>query len=67
MRVGITEIIVILAVVFLFFGGVKLTGIGKALGRSIREFRDEVKGGKAETDAETAATTADGGESDGKS
>lgn len=55
MRVGITEIIVILAVVFLLFGGVKLTGIGKALGRSIREFRDEVKGGKAETDTENAA------------
>jgi sec-independent protein translocase protein TatA len=55
MRVGITEIIVILAVVFLLFGGAKLSGIGKALGRSIREFRDEVKGGKAETDTENAA------------
>jgi sec-independent protein translocase protein TatA len=70
MRIGITEIVVVLAVAFLLFGGVKLTGLGKTLGRSIREFRDEVKGGKSETDAENAAADAggsSGGESNGKS
>jgi sec-independent protein translocase protein TatA len=67
MRVGITEIIIILAVAFLLFGGVKLTGLGKTLGRSIREFRDEVKGGKAETDAENAGKAGDGGKPDGTS
>ncbi|MDR0585918.1 MAG: twin-arginine translocase TatA/TatE family subunit [Treponema sp.] len=67
MRIGITEIIIILAVAFLLFGGVKLTGLGKTLGRSIREFRDEVRGGKAKTDAEAADGGRQGGESDGKS
>jgi sec-independent protein translocase protein TatA len=39
-----TEIIVIVVVAFLLFGGVaKLSGLGKALGKSIKDFRDEVK------------------------
>lgn len=43
MRLGATELLLILAIAFLVFGGSKLTGIGKALGTSIREFKQEVK------------------------
>ena len=43
MRIGITEILVILVIVVVVFGGGKLAGVGKALGQSIRDFKKEVK------------------------
>ena len=43
MRIGITEILVILVIVLVVFGGSKLAGVGKALGQSIRDFKKEVK------------------------
>lgn len=42
MRLGITEILLILVIVLVLFGGGKLAGVGKALGQSIREFRKEL-------------------------
>ena len=47
MRLGITEILLILVLALVIFGGSKLSGVGKALGQSIREFKKEV-GGKEE-------------------
>ncbi len=44
MRLGMGELIIILIIAVLLFGGKKLSGVGKALGQSIREFKDEVKG-----------------------
>ncbi len=44
MRLGMGELIIILIIAVLLFGGKKLAGVGKALGQSIREFKDEVKG-----------------------
>ncbi len=49
MRIGITEILVILAIALVVFGGGKLAGVGKALGQSIREFRKEVKSDDKQT------------------
>lgn len=43
MRIGALEIIVILLVALVVFGGSRLSGVGKALGQSIREFKKEVK------------------------
>lgn len=43
MRLGATEILLILAIAVLVFGSSKLSGLGKALGTSIREFKEEVK------------------------
>lgn len=43
MRLGATEILLILAIAVLVFGSNKLAGLGKALGTSIREFKEEVK------------------------
>lgn len=43
MRLGVTEILLILVLVLVIFGGGKLAGVGKALGQSIRDFKKEVK------------------------
>ena len=43
MRLGTTEIILIVVLALVLFGGSKLAGVGKALGTSIREFKEEVK------------------------
>lgn len=42
MRLGTMEILLILVIALVLFGGGKLAGVGKALGTSIREFKKEV-------------------------
>lgn len=44
MRLGATEILLILMIALVVFGSSKLTGLGKVLGTSIREFKQEVSG-----------------------
>jgi len=47
------EILLILVLALVIFGGGKIAGVGKALGQSIREFKNEVKSDdKAEEKAE---------------
>lgn len=41
---GVPELLIILAVVLLLFGGTKLAGLGKSTGRALREFKEETKG-----------------------
>lgn len=50
MRLGVTEIVLILVLALVLFGGGKLAGVGKALGKSIKDFKNEMKDddGKAE-------------------
>lgn len=48
MRLGWTELILILVIVLVIFGGSKLTGIGSALGKSIKDFKKEVKSGDSD-------------------
>ena len=43
MRLGMGELLIILLIAVLLFGGKKLSGMGKALGQSIREFKEELK------------------------
>ncbi len=43
-KFGWTEIILILAVVLLLFGGRKIPELRKGIGRGIKEFKDGVKG-----------------------
>ena len=43
MRLGTTEIILIIVLALVLFGGGKLAGVGKALGKSIKDFNSEVK------------------------
>ena len=46
-RFGLTEILVILAVVLLLFGGKKIPELMKGLGTGIKEFKDASKGDQA--------------------
>jgi sec-independent protein translocase protein TatA len=43
-RIGMTEIIVILVIVLLLFGGKKIPELMKGLGSGIKEFKDASKG-----------------------
>ncbi|NLO14129.1 MAG: twin-arginine translocase TatA/TatE family subunit [Clostridiales bacterium] len=43
MRLGVWEIVLILVLALVLFGGNKLSGVGKALGQSIRDFKKEVQ------------------------
>ena len=43
MRLGTTEIILIVVLALVLFGGGKLAGVGKALGTSIKDFKKAVK------------------------
>ena len=40
---GVPELLIILAVVLLLFGGARLAGLGKSTGRALREFKEETK------------------------
>lgn len=52
-KINIWELLVILAVALLLFGPGRIGGIGKALGKSINEFKKELKGDKEkETESE---------------
>lgn len=53
MRLGTTEIVLIIVLALVLFGGGKLAGVGKALGKSIKDFKQEVK----EDDAAPAASS----------
>ena len=52
MRLGITEILLILVLALVVFGGSRLAGVGKALGQSIREFKKGVGSEKKEETTE---------------
>ncbi len=43
MRIGVPELILILAIIILLFGTSRLSGLGKGLGQAIRGFKDEVE------------------------
>lgn len=49
---GPTEIILILAIVLLLFGGKKIPELMKGLGKGIREFKDASKGEEKPADQE---------------
>jgi sec-independent protein translocase protein TatA len=43
-KFGPTEIILVLAIVLLFFGGKKIPELMKGLGKGVKEFKDASKG-----------------------
>ncbi len=61
---GPTELVVILIILLVLFGGSKLPGLAKGLGQSIKEFK---KATKEETEAEksTEAKKIDANKADG--
>ena len=54
---GVPELLIILAVVLLLFGGSRLAGLGKSTGRALKEFKEETKGLKSENPEITGTTT----------
>ena len=56
MRLGALEIVLILVVVLVLFGGNKLAGVGKALGQSIRDFKKEIKNDDDKAEAKEEKT-----------
>jgi sec-independent protein translocase protein TatA len=44
-KVGLPELLIILAIVILIFGANKLPELGRGIGRGIRNFRDATKEG----------------------
>ncbi|OYO00405.1 twin-arginine translocase TatA/TatE family subunit [Enemella evansiae] len=57
---GVPELLIILAVVLLLFGGSRLAGIGRSSGRAIREFKEETKGLSEDEKAGKGGATAAG-------
>lgn len=41
-RIGVPELLLILAILILLFGTSRLSGLGKGLGQAIRGFKDEM-------------------------
>lgn len=58
---GPSELLIILAVVLVLFGGSRLAGLGKSAGRAIKEFKEETESDDAGT--ATSGSTADRTES----
>ncbi len=55
---GWPELLIILAVALLLFGGSRLAGVGKGTGRAIREFKEETRGLREADKADKAAKDA---------
>lgn len=47
--IGPLELVIILVIVLLIFGAGRLAGIGSALGKSIRDFKQAVRGEEEES------------------
>ena len=56
MNLGMGELIVILLIVLVIFGGGKLPQIGDALGRSIKNFKKAASGDEDETKPSTESS-----------
>ena len=50
--IGQTELLIVLALAMLLFGGARIPGIARSLGKSITEFKKGVKGIEDETEDE---------------
>lgn len=62
MRLGIWEILLIIVLVLILFGGKKLAGVGKSLGKGIREFKEEVHADDEKTEEKKDSETAESSE-----
>jgi len=56
---GPTELLIILAIVVVLFGASRLAGLGSALGRGIREFREESRTGDEKKKDDTTVASKD--------
>lgn len=47
-RIGMPELLIILAIIIIIFGANRLPGLGKGIGSAIRNFKDGIKDETAE-------------------
>jgi len=52
MGLGVQELVIILVIILLLFGGSRLAGLGKSTGRALKEFKEETKGLGGNKDAD---------------
>jgi sec-independent protein translocase protein TatA len=52
-NIGGSELLVVLLVMFLFFGPKKLPEVGKNLGKAVREFKNAMRGVKEDLERST--------------
>ena len=55
-RIGPSELLVILAVILLIFGPTKLPGLARAIGKSVVELKNGLKGKASSEDSDTSAS-----------
>lgn len=58
MGIGFTELMIILAIVLIFFGAGKLPEIGGAFGKGLKNFKSSMKEAKAEDEPEVVEVQA---------
>jgi sec-independent protein translocase protein TatA len=51
-KIGLPEVLIILAIALLIFGPSRLADLGKGLGEGIRNFKSSVKNGESGSEAE---------------
>jgi len=49
-RIGMPELLIILAIVIVIFGANRLPGLGRGIGSAIKNFKDEMGGEKDENE-----------------
>jgi len=52
MGFGTYELLIILAIIMVLFGASRIPALGKGLGQGLRSFKDALKGGEEEENAE---------------
>ena len=55
-NLGPMELVIILVIVLLLFGGSRLAGLGKSTGRALKEFKEETKDLKGDKKSELDAS-----------
>ncbi len=56
-RIGLPELLIILAIVFIIFGANRLPGLGRGIGSAIKNFKDEMKDKSAAPEAKDKSQT----------
>jgi sec-independent protein translocase protein TatA len=51
-RIGMPELLIILAIVIVIFGANRLPGLGRGIGSAIKNFKDEMGPGDKDKDAD---------------
>ena len=46
-RIGLPELLIILAIIIVIFGANRLPGLGKGIGSAIKNFKEGIKGDEA--------------------